>query len=57
MRKNVWANAAKALRLVVLSVAILFGLASILATGGGGVTPLILPETLEILGQHLNQYA
>lgn len=25
------------------------------ATGGGGVTPLILPETLAILGQHLNR--
>lgn len=24
------------------------------ATGGGGVTPLILPETLEILGSHLD---
>lgn len=23
------------------------------ATGGGGVTPLVLPETLDILGQHL----
>ncbi|MFC2029331.1 hypothetical protein ACFLWA_01220 [Chloroflexota bacterium] len=24
------------------------------ATGGGGVTPLVLPETLDILGQHLD---
>jgi hypothetical protein len=24
------------------------------ATGGGGVTPLVLPETLEVLGQHLD---
>jgi hypothetical protein len=26
------------------------------ATGGGGVTPLILPETLAILGAHLDEY-
>jgi len=26
------------------------------ATGGGKVTPLSLPETLEVLGQHLNQF-
>jgi len=25
------------------------------ATGGGGVTPLILPETLDVLGQHLDR--
>jgi hypothetical protein len=24
------------------------------ATGGGGVTPLVLPETLDVLGQHLD---
>ena len=24
------------------------------ATGGGGVTPLVLPETLEVLGRHLD---
>ena len=27
----------------------------VFATGGGGVTPLVLPETLEILGQHLDK--
>jgi len=25
------------------------------ATGGGGVTPLVLPETLDVLGQHLDR--